>query len=161
MGVSGIALNWVASNLNNRKQYVSFLNENSSYADVVCGVPQGLILGPLLFILDINDICHISNYFRFTLCADDTTIVSAHHNISILFSQANIELRKLYNWFCLNKLSLNIDNTSYVLFSNKQDDPKNTIHIDNINIKRVFSNKFIGVTIDHKFSWKTQIAEVC
>ena len=161
MGVRGIALKWVASYLNNRKQYVSFLNENSSYADVVCGVPQGSILGPLLFILYINDICNISNYFGFTLFADDITIVSAHHDIDILFSQANIELTKLFNWLCLNKLSLNIDKTSYILFSNKQDDPKNTINIDSINIKRVFSNKFLGVTIDHKFSWKTQIADVC
>ena len=161
IGVRGIALKWVASYLNNRKQYVCFLNENSSYADVVCGVPQGSILGPLLFILYINDICNISNYFGFTLFADDTTIVSAHHNIDILFSQANIELTKLFNWLCLNKLSLNIDKTSYILFSNKQDDPKNTINIDSINIKRVFSNKFLGVTIDHKFSWKTQIADVC
>ena len=161
IGVRGIALKWVASYLNNRKQYVSFLNENSSYADVVCGVPQGSILGPLLFILYINDICNILNYFGFTLFADDTTIVSAHHNIDILFSQANIELTKLFNWLCLNKLSLNIDKTSYILFSNKQDDPKNTINIDSINIKRVFSNKFLGVTIDHKFSWKTQIADVC
>ena len=151
MGLRGIALKWVASYLNNRKQYVSFLNENSSYADVVCGVPQGSILGPLLFILYINDIFNISNYFGFTLFA----------LFNILFSQANIELTKLYNWFCLNKLSLNIDKTSYILFSNKQDDPKNTINIDNINIKRVFSNKFLGVTIDHKFSWKTQIADVC
>ena len=124
MGVRGIALKWVAIYLNNRKQYVSFLNENSSYADVVCGVPQGSILGPLLFILYINDICNISNYFGFTLFADVTTIVSAHHNIDILFSQANIELTKLFNWLCLNKLYLNIDKTSYILFSNKQDDPK-------------------------------------
>ena len=75
MGVRGIALKWVASYINNRKQYVSFLNENSSYADVVCGVPQGSILGPLLFILYIDDICNISNYLGFTLFADDTTIV--------------------------------------------------------------------------------------
>ena len=53
--------------------------------------------------------------------SDDTTIVSAHHDINILFSEANIELTKLYNWFCLNKLSLNIDKTSYVQFSNKVD----------------------------------------
>ena len=103
--------------------------------------PTRLNNGPLLFILYINDICNISNYFTFTLFADDTTIVSAHNNIDILFSQTNIELTKLYNWFCLNKLSLNIDKTSYILFSNKQDDPKNTINIDNINIKRVLSKK--------------------
>ena len=88
-----------------------------------------------------------------------TQLLLVHTIIS--FSQANIELTKLYNWLCLNKLSLNIDKTSYILFSNKQDDPKNTINIDSINIKRVFSNKFLGVTIVHKFSWKTQIADVC
>ena len=156
-----LLLKLVASYLNNRKQYVSFLNEIFSYADVVCGVPQGSIPGQLLFIHYINDICNISNYSTFTLFADDTTIVSAHHNINILFSQTNIELTKLYNWFCLNKLSLNIDKTSYILFSNKQDDPKITINIDNINSKSVFSNKLLGVTIDHKLSWKTQIADAC
>ena len=93
--------------------------------------------------------------------ADDTTIVSAHHMINILFSQANIELTKLYKCFCLNKLSLNIDKISYILSSNKQDDLKNTLNIDKININRVFSNKFLGVIIDHKLSWKTQIADVC
>ena len=97
--------------------------------------------------LYVDDICNISNYFGFALFADDTTIVSAHHDINILFSQVNIELPKLYNWFCLNKLSLNIDKTSYILFSNKQDDPKNTINIDNINIKKVFSNNFLGVAV--------------
>ena len=124
MRVRGIALKLVANYLNNRKQYVSFLCEHSSYAEFVCGVPQGSILGPLLFILYINDICNISIYFTLTLFANDTTIASADHNIDILFSQANIELTKLYNWCCLNKLSLNIDKTSYMLFSNKQDDPK-------------------------------------
>ena len=116
MDVRGIALKWVASYINNRKQYVSFLSEHSSYADVVCGVPQGSILGPLLFILYINDICNITNCFTFTLFVDDTTIVSAHNDMDILFSQANNELTKLYNWFCLNKLSQNIDKTSYLLF---------------------------------------------
>ena len=90
MGVSRIALQWPTSYLNNRKQYVSFQNENSSYADVVCGFPHSSILGPLLFTLYINDICDTSNYSMFILFTDDTTIVSAHHNINILFSQAKI-----------------------------------------------------------------------
>ena len=87
--------------------------------------------------LYINDICNISNYFTFTLFADDITIVSAHHDINILFSQANIELTKLYNWFCLNKLSLNIDKTSYILFSNKQDDPKNTAQTSHHSLSHI------------------------
>ena len=158
MGVRGIALKWVASYLNNRKQYVSFLNENSSYADVVCGVPQGSVLGPLLFMLYINDICKFQTILRLP-CLQMTQLLLVH--TIVLFSQANIELTILYNWFCLDKLSLNIDKTSYILFSNKQDDSNNTINIDNINIKRVLSKKNLGVTIDHIFSWKTQIADVC
>ena len=77
-----------------------------------------MILGPSLIIPYINDICNISNSIRFILFADDTTIISAHHNIDILHSQITIELTKLYNWSCLNKLSLNIDRTNYILFPN-------------------------------------------
>ena len=97
----------------------------------------------------------------FILFADDTTIVSAHSDTNILHSQANIVLTKLYNCFCLNKLSLNIDKTNYILFSSEHDDHKNTININNIEIKRVFSNKWLGVTIDYELSWKIQIAYVC
>ena len=131
MGVRGIALKWVASYINNRRQYVSFLNENSSYADVVSHKAQYLVHYYLCSTLMISVI--FQTIFGLP-CLQMTTIVSAHHYINILFSQANIELTKLYNWFCLNKLSLNIDKTSYILFSNKQNDPKNTINIDSINI---------------------------
>ena len=109
---------------------------------MLCVVSHKAQFGPLLFTLYINDICDISSYFMFILFADDTTIVSAHHNINILFSQANIELTKLYNWFCLNKLYLNIDKTSYIIFSNKQDDPKNTINFDNIILKEFSLTNF-------------------
>ena len=135
MVVREIALQWITNYLIIGKQYVSLLSKSSLYADVVCSVPQGPILDPSLFMLYINDISNIYCSFLFVLLADDTTIVSAHHNIDILYCQANIELRKLYNWFCLNKLYVNINKTDYILFSHEYDDPKNKINIDNIYIK--------------------------
>ena len=72
MGVGGISFQWITSYLNGSRQYVSFQNEFFLYANVVCGVLQGSIHVPLLFILYIYDICNISNTFRFILIADDT-----------------------------------------------------------------------------------------
>ena len=104
MGLRGIVINWLRSYLNNRKQYVKFRNNKSSLRDVVCGVPQGSILGPLLFIIYINDICNVSENLNFALYADDTTFYITHHDMDILFNRTNIESKKLYNWLCLNKL---------------------------------------------------------
>ena len=79
----------------------------------------------------------------------------------ILYSEANSELTKSCKWSCLNKLSLSKDKINYILFSSEQDDLVDTININNINIESVFSNKFLGITIDHKLSWKIHIADIC
>ena len=99
----------------NRKQYFSFQNENSLYADVVCCVPRGSILGLLLFMLYVNDICNISCSFGFFLFSDNTTIISAHYDIDTVYIQANIELKKLYDWFCLNKLHLDMNKMTLII----------------------------------------------
>ena len=97
--------------LNNRKQYVQIGSSRSKYTPIELGVPQGSILGPLLFIIYINDITSSSDLFKFTMYADDTTLFTTlkstrmddHHNLLI-----NDELSKISNWLLANKLSLNV-----------------------------------------------------
>ena len=86
----------------------------SDYKEILCGVPQGSILGPKLFILYINDICNISEIMKFVLFADDTNILCNHYNYFSLCELVNIELSKLSKWFSVNKLSLNVRKTSYI-----------------------------------------------
>ena len=73
-GIRGLALKWIKSYLSNRRQYVCYNNSNSEFKEIKCGVPQGSILGPLLFILYINDMCGVSKLLHIILFADDTKI---------------------------------------------------------------------------------------
>ena len=85
----------------------------SSKLIIICGIPKGSTLGPVLLRLYINDICKVSNiYFAY-----DTTILSAHKDTKLLYEQVNNELDKLQNWSSLNKLSININKANYILFS--------------------------------------------
>ena len=87
-GVRGSACNWFASYLHNRKQYVVFNKSESEYKEISCGVPQGSILGPLLFILYINDIGHVSDIIKPILFADDTSLFHSHACfITLLFKK--------------------------------------------------------------------------
>ena len=88
----------------------------SDKAAVSCGVPQGSVLGPLLFLLYINDIHRCSKKFRFYLFADDTNILHADKNLKDLETIVNIELQNLYNWLTANKLTLNIKKFNSVIF---------------------------------------------
>ena len=105
--IRGIANKWICSYLMNIYQYVNINGTNSDYMNVLCGVPQGSILGPILFILYINDMCNVPTLLKPILFADDTYLLYSGRDIKELCSVVSIELDKLCKWFQVNKLSLN------------------------------------------------------
>ena len=126
----------------------------SNNRNIDCGIPQGSILGPKLFILYINDICNISKILKFTLFADDTNIFYSNIDIDILYKQLNNELSRLYIWFNVNKLSLNISKTNYMMFSNSKSTQTFNISINGVYIRRVSAVKCLGVYRDDELNWK-------
>ena len=132
---------WVKSYLKNRKQFVQYDDVTSDYKEILCDVPQGSILGPKLFILYINDICNISEIIKFVLFADDTNIICNHYNYFSLCELVNIKLSKLSKWFSVNKLSLNVRKTSYMIFGNRHVNNGIKICIDREEIEKVYVTK--------------------
>jgi len=161
-GIRGKALDWFKSYLHNRKQCVSLNGVMSDYKTVTYGVPQGSILGPLLFILYINDIVNCSKHLIFILFADDTNLFFSCKDILHLFNIVNSELDKLSVWFRANKLSLNIKKTNYILFGNKHLPMVGSLNvsIDGQLLERVEHTKFLGVFIDEKLNWKKHIDHI-
>ena len=109
-------MEWFKSYLLNRNQYVEYNHISSKTRNVTCGVPQGSVLGPFLFIIYTNDL-EKSIKCKCIIFADDTTIYTRGKYISLLYDGMNDDLRQLSNWFKVNKLSLNIGKTNYILFS--------------------------------------------
>ena len=115
-GIRGTILKWFESYLTDRSQYVSYSGvESKKVLPIICGVPQGSILGPLLFIIYMNDICNVSHLCTISY-ADDTSVVANYNNLDKLLETLNDELNKLSIWFKANKLSLNINKTYNILF---------------------------------------------
>ena len=159
-GIRGIAQLWLRSYLNNRLQYVSNDDIKSHLKHVICGVPQGSVLGPKLFILYINDICTVSDTLKCVMFADDTNLFCSGGNIKDLLITVEIELMKLNKWFALNKLSLNESKTKFMLFGGKTTNIEVKLNLNNVEIERVYETKFLGVIIDDKVCWKPHIKYV-
>ena len=164
-GIRGIVNDWFQSYLTGRCQTTQIGSRISRKEKVICGVPQGSVLGPLLFLLYINDIHVSSKKFDFFLFADDTNLLFADKYLKSLEAIVNKELENVCDWLLANRLTLNIDKFNYVLFHPYQ----RKIGTD-INL-RVYDNehkmfkqlehktyvKYLGVLIDKNLSWKYHI----
>ena len=158
-GIRGVAHKWFTSYLQNREQYVQANDHSSLHTKVTYGVPQGSILGPLLFLIYINELPKISPLLSAILFADDTTFYISGKDLDTLCHTLNIELKKIYDWLCLNRLSLNVEKTSFIVFRVRQK-PLNTnvqIHIDTEKLTEASSVKFLGLKLDPHLSWNQHV----
>jgi hypothetical protein len=154
-GVRGVANDWIKSYLTNREQFSIINGFSSTRQTIHCGVPQGSILGPLLFLIYINDLPNFSSSITSILFADDSNLFSSGPDLSTLQNQINEELPKLSNWLKSNRLSLNISKTHSMLFSPKKNPTAcPNIKIDGVTLDTVAKTKFLGVILDNKLAWK-------
>ena len=146
----------IKSFLSNRKQYVSINGFNSDNRDITCGVPQGSNLGPLLFLLYIND-------FRFSLCqsnsnhfADDTCILFSSSKLKTIESILNYDLKCASIWFRANRLSLNVSKSKLLIFHSKQKKIEYSKIYIKLNASKLIPSsvvKYLGLYIDNNLSW--------
>ena len=161
-GIRGLPHDLISSYLNNRTQYVSANGQLSNVGQISYGVPQGSILGPLLFLVYINDISESSKLLSFYLFADDTTLFMSHRNRKHLEETFNTELCKISNWLIANQLSLNVDKTHLLTFRSKPNVKFENIvlKIDNSIIEEKEEAKYLGVILDNQLTFKSHINKV-
>ena len=159
LGIRGTALDWLRDYLTSRHQFVMYDKISSDKKVVTCGVPQGSVLGPLLFLLYVNDIANISDTLFSILFADDTNALAIGKDLNVLIETVNKELQKVVTWLAANKLSLNIKKTHFMIFRTKNKNTKhsNPIKIGNEIINEVEHTKFLGVIIDNRLKWNFHV----
>ena len=161
-GIRGTALELIKSYITGRKQFVSYKNVSSSLKTIICGIPQGSILGPLLFLLYINDFYRISDIFTTIQFADDTNLFASDSSLPKLIELTNTEIPKFVDWIKANRLSLNLLKTKYIVFTarNKPIECDIAIIMEKKSLERVTETKFVGIIFDEHLSFKPQILKI-
>ena len=154
-GIRGTALEWFRSYSSDRRQCVTIDGHESGFASIKCGVPQGSILGPVLFLLYINDLGYVSKILQCVMFADDTNMFLTGKSVDIIEKQFNSELVVINEWFMANRLSLNLDKTSIIFGNKKHDDIK--ICFRDTTLIRQYETKFLGVILTSQLKWKKHI----
>lgn len=160
MGIRGTVNQWFDSYLDGRTQHVHVMGTDSNHYPISVGIPQGSNLGPLLFIMYINDMHKCCPRLKCIHFADDTTLYCSHAGIGPLEDIVNSELRLVDEWLKANRLSLNVGKTSYMVTSNRLLLNDLNINIRNTSINRVYSAKFLGITIDSRLDFKDHVKTV-
>ena len=160
-GITGQAHDLLKSYLSNRHQKCQIDHFISSEHLIKCGVPQGSILGPLLFLLYINDFPECLKNTRPRLFADDTNITATSHTIGDIETAANSDLENLKNWLIANKLSLNVAKTEFMLIGSPQMIRNASNAQPNKQIQQVNKAKTLGIIIDQHLSWKPNTENIC
>ena len=161
-GIRGSVLDWFKSYLSERRQFVSINGSSSSLMTTTCGVPQGSVLGPLLFLIYVNDLPNVSKQLKFYLFADDTNIYCDGDTLTNLAKIVNKELKSVKRWLDVNRLSLNISKTNYIIFhSTTMKIPEDiSIKIGRKHLTKAKYVKFLGLLLDENLSWKFHLSEL-
>ena len=141
-----------------------YINGSSSeQLPITCGVPQGSILGPLLFLIYVNDLAEVSKYALTILFADDTNNIYEGLTYDELMTTIQEDLIDISNWFKTNKLALNESKTKFIIFHTHHNKPPDSFRItlNNVDLERVDNTKFLGVIIQENLNWKKHIDYIC
>ena len=162
-GIRGKWLSWLVSYLKNRKQFVDVDGELSDFLDITVGVPQGSILGPLLFLIYINDLPATLKKLIPVLFADDTNLVVKGKKLNELVDTLNCELSTLSDYFKANKLKLNAEKTKLVCFQKKNskiEPDHHHVYLNGTKLNWDESATLLGITLDEHLSWNEQCSKV-
>ena len=159
-GIRGVGNSWFKSYLTNRSQLVSILGYDSTLKTIFHGVPQESVLGPLLFLLYINDLHNAIKYCMVYHFADDTNLLLFDSSLKALQKKINIDLKLLCHWPNANKIALNTNKTEYILFRHKQKSIKFNLKLK-LNCKKLYPSnyiKYLDIFLDENLNWKKHVS---